>query len=164
MAPLQDVDFEDDEPKLILFMCKSGRHRSVGGAELLYKFLNSDANPWKHHADHNDIELLHLSEAGWWHKLCQLEGDCSHCNGRNGLHQQAERVFTDRIKRLMRETIQRTPRATSSVVSLRPNAMTASSSSTAKDLSYHEPELAGGVPFFGKTVTDAEEVEDSPDS
>ena len=41
--------------------------------------------------------------------------------------------------------------------------MTASSSSTANDLSYSQAELAGGVPFYSKTVTDAaEEVEDSP--
>ena len=53
-------------------------------------------------------------------------------------------------------TPRRTTTTTSSVVSLRPNRESMSSSSTARpEFEYAEPDLAGGNPTSSKTVTDA---------
>ena len=78
MAPIKGIEFDGDDPLLIIFMCKSGRHRSVAGSELMDKFLKSDANPWK---GDKRVELIHLSGGGFWdmsteYEMSEMLKDC----------------------------------------------------------------------------------------
>jgi len=111
MAPIKDIEFDGDDPLLIIFMCKSGRHRSVAGSELMYKFLKSDANPWR---SDKRVELTHLSEGGYWDRICQLNTRCPRCSRtvRERLHEQAEQRFAEKVKRIKHQSLRKgTPRS-----------------------------------------------------